>query len=132
MTRAVLSPVRFDTGEVTYQVPPGWTIATLLPLLNTSAAPGLQHWDPDRWNRHRLIDQNTLTSPMLVTAFGHGKHSCPAQPFSLSAITAATTALLGDYQMTPRWTSHPQPVPAQIGGVARAQGPCLVDYARRC
>jgi cytochrome P450 len=41
MTRAVLSPVHFDTGEVTYQVPPGWTIATLLPLLNTSVAPGL-------------------------------------------------------------------------------------------
>ena len=46
MTRAVLSPVRFDTGEVTYEVPPGWTIATLLPLLNTSAAPGLEQWDP--------------------------------------------------------------------------------------
>jgi hypothetical protein len=30
--------------------------------------------------------------------------------------------------MTPRWTSHPQPVGAQIGGVARAAGPCLVDY----
>ncbi|SPM43156.1 cytochrome P450, partial [Mycobacterium numidiamassiliense] len=128
MTRAVLSPVRLDTGEVTYQVPPGWTIATLLPLLNTSAAPGLERWDPDRWNRHRLIEQHTLASPMLVTAFGHGRHSCPAQPFSLSAITAATTALLRDYQMTPRWTSHPQPVPAQIGGVARARGPCLVDY----
>ena len=43
MTRTVLSTVDFDTGEVTYQVPPGWTIATLLPLLNTSAAPGLEH-----------------------------------------------------------------------------------------
>jgi cytochrome P450 len=128
MTRTVLSPVRLDTGDVTYDVPPGWTIATLLPLLNTSAAPGLERWDPDRWNRHRLIEQHTLASPMLVTAFGHGRHSCPAQPFSLSAITAATTALLRDYLMTPRWTSHPQPVPAQIGGVARARGPCLVDY----
>ena len=57
MTRTVLSPVRLDTGEVAYEVPPGWTIATLLPLLNTSAAPGLQDWDPDRWNRHRLNEQ---------------------------------------------------------------------------
>ena len=48
MTRTVLAPVHFDTGEVTYQVPPGWTIATLLPLLNTSVAPGLKKWDPDR------------------------------------------------------------------------------------
>jgi cytochrome P450 len=131
MTRAVLSPVEFDTGEVTYQVPPGWTIATLLPLLNTSVAPGLEAWDPDRWNRHRLVEQNALPSPMLVTAFGHGRHSCPAQPFSLAAMTAATTHLLREYQMMPGWTSHPQPVPAQIGGVARAAGPCPVDYIPR-
>ncbi len=130
MTRTVLSPVDFDTGEVTYRVPPGWNIATLLPLLNTSVAPGLEQWDPDRWTRHRLIERNALPSPMLVTAFGHGRHSCPAQPFSLAAMTAATTHLLGEHQMTPGWTSHPQPVPAQIGGVARAAGPCRVDYVR--
>jgi cytochrome P450 len=128
MTRAVLSPVRFDTGAVTYQVPPGWTIATLLPLLNTSAAPGLDEWNPERWNRHRLIEHQGLPSPLLVTAFGHGRHSCPAQPFSLAAMTATTTHLLRTYQMAPGWTSHPQPVPAQIGGVARADGPCPVDY----
>jgi cytochrome P450 len=128
MTRTVLAPARLDTGDVTYEVPPGWTIATLLPLLNTSAGPGLQDWDPDRWNRHRLIDRDTLPSPMLVTAFGHGRHSCPAQPFSLAAMTAATTHLLRAYRMTAGWTSHPRPVPAQIGGVARAAGPCPVDY----
>ena len=42
MSRAVLAPVDFDTGDVRYRVPAGWTIATLLPLLNTSVAPGLQ------------------------------------------------------------------------------------------
>jgi cytochrome P450 len=131
MTRTVLSAVEFDTGAVTYQVPPGWTIATLLPLLNTSVAPGLDQWDPDRWTRHRLTAQDALPSPMLVTAFGHGRHSCPAQPFSLAAMTAASTHLLRAYQLTPRWTSHPQPVSAQIGGVARAADPCRVDYASR-
>lgn len=131
MTRTVLAPVELDTGGVRYQVPPGWTIATLLPLLNTSAAPGLQRWDPDHWTRHRLKDQQGMPSPMLVTAFGHGRHSCPAQPFSLAAMTAATTHLLREYRMTPRWTSHPLPVPAQIGGVARADGPCSVDYVSR-
>jgi cytochrome P450 len=131
MSRTVLSPVSLDTGDISYQVPPGWTIATLLPLLNTSAAPGLENWDPDRWTRHRLTDEKTLPSPMLVTAFGHGRHSCPAQPFSLSAMTAAMTHLFGRYQMTPSWTTHPRPVPAQIGGVARADGPCRLDYVRR-
>jgi cytochrome P450 len=128
MSRTVLSPVCLDVGEVSYQVPPGWTIATLLPLLNTSVAPGLKNWDPDRWTRHRLTDEKALPSPMLVTAFGHGRHSCPAQPFSLSAMTAAMTHLFGRYQMTPSWTTHPRPVPAQIGGVARADGPCRLDY----
>ncbi len=129
MARTVLSPVNLDTGDVSYQVPPGWTIATLLPLLNTSVAPGLEQWDPDRWTRHRLTDEKSLPSPMLVTAFGHGRHSCPAQPFSLSAMTATMTRLLGSYQMTPEWTTHPRPVPAQIGGVARADGPCLLSYS---
>lgn len=131
MSRTVLSPVCLDTGDVSYQVSPGWTIATLLPLLNTSAAPGLEHWEPDRWTRHRLTDEKALPSPMLVTAFGHGRHSCPAQPFSLSAMTAAMAHLFGRYRMAPRWTTHPQPVPAQIGGVARADGPCRVDYTCR-
>jgi cytochrome P450 len=131
MSRTVLSAVLLDTGDVSYQVPPGWTIATLLPLLNTSAAPGLGHWDPDRWTRHRLTDEKALPSPMLVTAFGHGRHSCPAQPFSLSAMTAAMTHLFGRYRMTPDWTTHPRPVPAQIGGVARADGPCRLSYQAR-
>ena len=89
---------------------------------------GAGSWDPDRWHRYRLADPSALRSPMLVTAFGHGKHSCPAQPFSLSAMTTAMTHLLGRYQLTPRWDDHPRPVPAQIGGVARAADPCPVDY----
>ena len=131
MSRAVLAPVDLDTGDVTYRVPAGWTIATLLPLLNTSAAPGLQTWDPDRWQRHRLADTGTLASPMLVTAFGHGKHSCPAQPFSLAAMSTAMTRLLDTYEMTPGWTAYPRPVSAQIGGVARSADECPVSYVSR-
>lgn len=131
MARTVMSPVGFETGDTTYAVPPGWTIATLLPLLNTSAAPGLDAWEPDRWHRYRLADTRALASPQLVTAFGHGKHSCPAQPFSLSAMTTAVTHLLGTYELTPGWTSYPAPVAAQIGGVARAAGACPVSYERR-
>lgn len=131
MSRTVLVPVDLDVGGQVYRVPAGWTIATLLPLLNTTAAPGLDSWNPDRWRRHRLADQATLPSPMLVTAFGHGKHSCPAQPFSLAAMTAAMTHLLGSYEMTPGWPDYPRPVSAQIGGVARAADPCPVTYVRR-
>ena len=128
MARTVLAPVDLDTGDVTYRIPAGWTIATLLPLLNTSAAPGLAGWAPDRWTGHRLRDRAALPSATLVTAFGHGRHSCPAQPFSLTAMTTAMTFLLDRYDLTPGWATHPRPVAAQIGGVARTADPCPIRY----
>ena len=131
MSRAVLSPVGFDVGDAVYDVPPGWTIATLLPLLNSSAGPGLSEWEPDRWVGHRLSADHGLASPMLVTAFGHGRHTCPAQPFSLAAMTAAMTRLLSDYDLTLAGRTTRGPVPAQIGGVARSDGSCRLDYRRR-
>lgn len=131
MARTVLEPVAFDTGTGVVEVPKGWTIATLLPLLNTSSAVGLEQWDPRRWHRYRLVNAQALPSPMLVTAFGHGKHSCPAQPFSLSAMAMAMTRLVGRYDLRPEWSGYPRPVPAQIGGVARAADPCPVGYSTR-
>ena len=132
MSRTVLSTVTVATdADTIYEVPPGWTIATLLPLLNTSAAPGLSSWDPARWQRHRLVPHPGLASPELVTAFGHGRHSCPAQPFSLAAMTTSMTRLLNAYDMTPGWSAHPGPVPAQIGGIARCAEPCPVRYTPR-
>ena len=67
----------------------------------------------------------------LVTAFGHGRHTCPAQPFSLSAMTTAVTRLLVEYELEPRWVDRPTPVRAQIGGVARSAAPCLLGFVRR-
>ena len=72
-----------------------------------------------------------LAAPELVTAFGHGKHTCPAQPFSLATMTAAVTKLFGTFAVEPTWTAHPQPVSAQIGGVARARDACIIRYRRR-
>jgi cytochrome P450 len=131
MARYVTAPVLLDVGAAAYEVGAGATVATLLPLTNTSAAPGLEAWDPGRWNRRRLADPSALAAVELVTAFGHGRHTCPAQPFSLSAMTAAATRLFTAFDLDPAWPDHPRPVRAQIGGVARAAGPCLVSYRRR-
>lgn len=131
MGRTVLSPVDLDDGSTTYTVGAGVTIATLLPLTNTSAAPGLETWQPERWNRSRLADTSTLASPRLVTTFGHGKHSCPAQPFSVAAMSTALAHLLTVHDWEAGWASYPEPVPAQIGGVARANAPCPVGYRER-
>lgn len=130
MARTVLTPLTFDSGDEVHEVGPGVTIATLLPLTNSSA-PGYDRWEPDRWHRSRLADASSLASPQLVTAFGHGKHSCPAQPFSISAMTRALTRLFAAHDLTPGWSSYPVPVPAQIGGVARADGPCWLRYRAR-
>ena len=131
MSRYVLAAVEFAVEEVTYSVAPGTTIATLLPLTNTSAGPGLEHWDPRRWNRHRLVEPADLASVQLVTAFGHGRHSCPAQPFSLAAMAMTANRLFGAYELTPGWQSQPVPLPVQIGGIARAAGATPVSYRRR-
>ncbi len=131
MARYVLAPVTVDVGDAVYEVSAGATVATLLPLTNTSAAPGLRSWDPNRWNRRRLADTSELAAVELVTVFGHGRHTCPAQPFSLSTMTAAACRLLAAFDLEAGWGERPRPVRAQIGGVARAAGPCPVRYRRR-
>jgi cytochrome P450 len=123
--------VDFDAGDAIYRVWPGATIATLLPLTNTSAGPGLGQWNPRRWKRHRVVDPGNLAAVELVTSFGHGRHSCPAQPFALAAMAMTAMHLFGSYEMTPRWPSAPVPLAGQIGGVARAAAPTPVSYRRR-
>lgn len=131
MPRYVLAELEFEVENAVYSVAPGTTIATLLPLNNSSAGPGLEHWDPRRWNRHRLVDPSDLASVQLVTAFGHGRHSCPAQPFSLAAMAMTATRLFGTYELTPSWDTSPVALAVQIGGIARAAGAAPVSYRRR-
>jgi cytochrome P450 len=130
MARYVLKPMALDVGHCVHQVPPGVTVATLLPMTNSSSSPGLEVWDPNHWKGRRLADASKLATVELVTAFGHGRHTCPAQPFALSAMTTAVATLLTEFEMATRWSGPPAPVPAQIGGVARAAGPCPLRYRR--
>lgn len=130
MTRRVLRPLSFDAGDAVYAVPAGMSIATLLPLTNTEA-PGYDGFRPDRWRGRRLADVSGLGARELVTTFGHGAHTCPAQPFSLAAMARTAGRLLDAYELEPRWAERPVPVPAQIGGVARPSGPCEVAYRAR-
>ncbi len=101
MLRAVLAPTEVRDEQHTYRVAPGAQIATLLPLTNTTAAPGLDTYDPDRWLRRRLRDEADLPARELVTTFGHGEHTCPAQPFSLAAMCRSAERLIATYDLTP-------------------------------
>ena len=68
----------------------------------------------------------------LVTTFGHGEHTCPAQPFSLAAMCRAAGRLLERYDVAPApgFTAI-VPLAVQIGGVARSQHPCEIRYRAR-
>ena len=130
ITREVLRPCVLDTGAERYRLEPGAHVATMVPLTNRSAGPGLDGYDPDRWDGRRLRDEGTLAAPELVTTFGHGPHRCPAQRFSLSAITLTTQRLVDRYELVAEFDTL-RARPGQIGGVARAADPCPVTYRAR-
>ena len=131
VSRFVVEGVTLDVGGTRHEVSSGVTIATLLPLTNTSSGPGLDAWDPGHWSRRRLTADIDLSAVELVTGFGHGRHTCPAQSFSLSAMTLAAARVLDVFELRAGWADPPGPVPTQIGGIARSSRPCPVRYRAR-
>jgi cytochrome P450 len=128
--RQVVRPVDLDDGTTTYRVDPGVMIATMLSVTNTSAAPGLDHFDPAHYRGRRLAASVAVPTKEVVSTFGHGIHTCPAQRFSISAIVTAVRSLLERFDFEPRF-AQARPRARQIGGVARAARPCVVRYRVR-
>jgi len=128
--RQVLAPLDFDDGEHTYHLSPGVLVTTMLSVNNTSAAPGLESFAPAHYEGRKLAASVPLASKELVSTFGHGSHSCPAQRFSISAIRIAVRRLVEGFTLEPRFTEV-LPRPQQLGAIARAAAPCFVDYRRR-
>jgi cytochrome P450 len=128
--RQVLEPIEVDAGDATYRLSPGTLLTTMLSVTNTSAAPGLEAFDPAHYVGRRLRPDLPLPTKELVSTFGHGMHSCPAARFSISAIRTSIGLLLREYEFTPLFRTA-TPRPRQIGGVARAARPCPVRYRSR-
>jgi cytochrome P450 len=128
--RRVQSDVEIDDGRTRYRVSPGVFVTTTLAITNTGAVPELDRFDPEHYEGRRLKPIAGLAAPELVSTFGHGRHSCPAQRFSVSAIRVALTGLLARFELEPQF-AHATPLRAQIGGVARAAAPCVVAYRKR-
>ena len=128
--RQVLSPLTVELETGTYTLAPGVFLATLLSVNNPQAAPGLDRFDPDHYTGRKLADTVAVPARELVSTFGHGRHACPAQRFSISAIRIAIRRLVDAYDLTPRFRAA-RPLPRQIGGVARAARPCRIAYAAR-
>jgi len=128
--RTVMRDIEIDDGRARYRVERGVTLATMLALTNTTSLPGLGAYDPDRWDGRRLRAEPDLAAREAVTTFGFGPHRCPAQRFSLSAITRVVRALAARYDLEAEFTAV-RPIPEQIGGVARAADPCPIGYRAR-
>jgi cytochrome P450 len=122
MSREVLRPITFDDGAVEYRLERGVHLATMLPVTNCEHVG--PHYDPDRWA------DRSLHHDVTITTFGHGSHRCPAQRFSVSAIVRTIDQLQKKYVMTPQF-DRVTPLAGQIGGVARAAAPCVVEYHSR-
>jgi cytochrome P450 len=67
MARYVLKPMSLDVGDFVHEVPPGVTVATLLPMTNSSSSPGLEVWDPNHWKGRRLAEGSKLPSGTVAT-----------------------------------------------------------------
>lgn len=130
MLRTVMQDVEIHDGHTTYRLAPGVTLATMLALTNTTSAPGFERYDPDRWDGRRLRDEQLLPTREAVTTFGFGPHRCPAQRFSLSAITRTVKRLADGYDLRAQFDAV-RPIPEQIGGVGRAADPCPIVYSQR-
>ena len=127
--RLVMSPLALELESGTYQLAPGVMLTTMLSVTNPAAAPGLERFDPDHYDGRKLAATVALPARELVSTFGHGRHSCPAQRFSISAIRIAVRRLIDEFDLERADT--PRPRRRQIGGVARAAAPCVVAYRRR-
>ena len=128
--RQVLRPLDFETDQGVYRLDPGVLITTMLSVTNTTADPRLATFDVNHYDGRTLRLASDLPAKDLVSTFGHGSHTCPAQRFSISVIRTATRALLDRYELTPQF-DQPGPLTRQIGGVARADRPTPVMYRPR-
>ena len=128
--RRVVSPIEISDERATYRLAPETLVTTMLSVTNRSAAPGLDHFDARNYRGSTFLRAKDLPARELVTTYGHGKHMCPAHRFSSSAIRHAMSELFVRFDLEPRYET-PRPLVRQIGGVARADRPCLVEVRAR-
>jgi cytochrome P450 len=125
-----MRPLELDVGHAKHRLAPGVMIATMLPLTNRTAAAGLERFDPDHYEGRSPARRLGLGARELVSTFGHGRHACPAQRFSISAIRITLRRLFERFELTPGFREA-RPRRRQLGAVARAERPCWVAYRER-
>jgi cytochrome P450 len=125
--RVVVQPIAFDDGRAIYRLAPGTFVTTMLPLTNLTVAPGWDAFDAARYRGRKLVAADAPATRELVSTFGHGRHACPAQRFSISAIRTAIGRLLDRFELVAEYQAPP-PLRQQLGAVARPASACPVRY----
>jgi cytochrome P450 len=125
--RLVMLPLTFDDGRTIYRLAPGTFVTTMLPVTNLAVAPGWDAFDASRYRGRKLVAADAPSVRELVSTFGHGRHACPAQRFSISAIRTAIGRLLDRFELEPEY-APPETLHRQLGAVARPAGACPVRY----
>jgi len=128
--RLVLRPLDIALEDRAYRLAPGVLLATMLSVNNVTAAAGLEHFDPAHYDGRRLAPIVPLAAKELVSTFGHGAHACPAHGEPDGRHGEALRRLVERYELKARFTT----VAArrrQLGAVARAESPCMVEYRVR-
>ena len=105
-------------------------VQALYALPRIRRASGWDRFDPAHYDGRRLSPRVVVPAKELVSTFGHGSHSCPAQRFAVTAIRIAVGRLITRYDLTPHFASA-EPRRRQLGAVARAESPCMVAYRLR-
>ena len=123
--RKVLRPVEFDTGDGVYTVQPGVYIATMLSVTNTQT-PELARFDPAHYNGRELRPE-LVPGRETVSTFGHGRHACPAQRFSLHMARIVVSRLLERFELAPCFAAM-EPSRKQMGGVSRPEDTARVMF----
>ncbi|MFK7734110.1 MAG: cytochrome P450 [Pseudomonadales bacterium] len=124
--RKVMRDVEFDCGDVSYALPPGVYIATMLSVTNTQTD-DLAVFNPDRYQGRRLNPENTPQGRETISTFGHGKHACPAQKFSHNMCKVVLSTLLQRYTFSDPGGDL-EPSAQQMGGVSRTADAALLRY----
>ncbi len=123
ISREILRPFTFDAGETHVALEAGMVLATMAPVTNRAIAHG-NEFVPSRWSDRRLYNA------VDIATFGHGAHRCPAQRFSMQAITRTVLAITTAFELST--SADPiVPVALQVGGIARPENPVIIDYKQR-
>ncbi|MCR9105467.1 MAG: cytochrome P450 [Gammaproteobacteria bacterium] len=128
--RKVMAPLEFDDGEQTYAVRPGIYITSMLSVTNTQT-PQLAQFNPDHYVGNKLAANVQPAGKETISTFGHGKHACPAQRFSLHMAKVVITQLVSRFSVSTCYTGSAQPSVRQMGGVSRPQEPARLRLTRR-